>query len=76
MNEERIIQKRSNFRKMYPLDAKVTLLVEKNPKMLGTKAWDRFQGYFGATNVAEALTGGVTYQDIAYDIGRQFIRVD
>ena len=74
-DEERYIQKRSNFKKMYPLDFKITLLVNHNPKLRGTKSWTRFEGYYGAKTVSDALAGGVTYQDIAYDVGRQFIKV-
>ena len=67
--------RRSKFETMYPNDMKITLLVEKNPKKEGSKSRARFEGYFGADNVGEALKGGVHYQDIAYDVGRMHIKV-
>lgn len=69
------VVRRSKFETMYPDDSKVTLLVEKNPKKEGSKSRERFEGYFGAKTIGEARKGGVTYADIAYDIGRQHISV-
>jgi hypothetical protein len=66
---------RSNFSKMWPEDAKLSLLVEENPKKEGSKARERFQHYFGSKTVGDYLAAGGTYQDIAYDLGRQFIKV-
>lgn len=65
----------SKFATLYPNDAKVTLLVKENPKKEGSKSRERFEGYFGAKTVGEAMAKGVTYADIAYDIGRQHISV-
>ena len=67
--------KRSKFAEMYPDDAALTLLVADNPKKNGSKAHAMFQGYFGSTTVGEARAKGVSYQSIAYDIGRCFIKV-
>ena len=67
--------KRSRFASVYPEDAKITLLVKENPKKQGSKARERFEGYTGAKTVGEALKNGVTYADIAYDVGRQFVKV-
>ena len=67
--------KRSKFELMYPGSAAITVLVDKNPKKVGSKSYERFEGYRGAATIAEALAAGVTYQDIAYDVGRQFISV-
>lgn len=66
---------RTNFSKMYPEDAALKILVEENPKKKGSKSAARFEGYTGATTVGDALAKGVTYQDIAYDVGRAFIQV-
>lgn len=66
---------RTNFSNMYPEDAKLKLLVTENPKKKGSKSATRFAGYTGAATVGAALAKGVTYQDIAYDIGRGFIQV-
>ena len=67
--------KRTNFSDLYPEDAKLTLLVEENPKKQGSKSRERFEAYFKASTVGEALRGGITYQDIVYDIGHGFIKV-
>ncbi len=74
--EEKPKTSRSNFSKLYPEDAKLTLMVEENPKKKGSKSADRFNGYTGADTVGAALAAGVTYQDIAYDVGRGFIKVE
>jgi hypothetical protein len=63
----------SNFAKLYPDDAKVTLLVEKNPKR--GKSKDRFEAYFHASTVGEARKGGVTYADLAWDVGHGLIKI-
>lgn len=68
--------KRSKFAAIYPEDAKLKLLVEKNPKKDGSKSAARFEGYTGADTVGAALAAGVTYADIAYDVGRQFISIE
>lgn len=66
---------RSNFSKLYPEDAPVKLLVETNPKKEGSAARERFQYYFDSATVGDYLAKGGTYQDVAYDIGRGFIKV-
>ena len=66
---------RTNFSNMYPEDAALKVLVDENPKKKGSKSAERFEGYTGATTVGAALAKGVTYQDIAYDVGRAFIKV-
>ena len=66
---------RTNFSKMWPEDAKITVMVEANPKKEGSKARERFQHYFKAATVGDYLAAGGTYQDIAYDVGRQFVQV-
>lgn len=69
--------KRTNFSKLYPDDQPVMLLVKENPKKKGSKSHARFQSYFGADTIGAAREGdnGVSYQDIVYDIGHEFIRV-
>ena len=63
----------SRFAKLYPNDAKVTLLVKENPKRGASK--DRFEGYTGSATVGEALAKGVTYADLAWDVGHGLISV-
>ena len=63
----------SRFAKLYPPDAKVTFLVEGNPKRGASQA--RFEGYRKATTVAEYLAAGGVYADIAWDVGHGLIKV-
>jgi hypothetical protein len=68
---------RTNFSQLYPEDAPLTVLVTENPKKQGSKSRERFESYFGAKTVGDAMVGdnGVTYQDLVYDIGHGFIKV-
>jgi hypothetical protein len=67
--------RRSKFEEMYPKDSAVTLNVKENPKKEGSAARERFQYYFSGKTVNDYLEAGGTFQDIAYDVGRQFIKV-
>ena len=67
--------RRSKFEEIYPPAAAVTLLVKENPKKEGSAARERFQYYFSGKTVQDYLTAGGTFQDIAYDVGRNFISV-
>ena len=69
------VVRRSKFEDLYPEASRVLLLVDKNPKKVGSKSHSRFEGYTNAKTVGDALAAGVTYQDVAYDIGRQFISI-
>lgn len=74
-NKDAPKQRRSKFESMYPEDAPITLLVEENPKKEGSAARERFQHYFSSKTVGDYLAAGGTYQDIAYDLGRQLIKI-
>ena len=67
--------RRSKFADLYPDNMPLAVLVAENPKKEGSKAREMFEGYRGANTVGEARANGVTYQCIAYDVGRKFIRV-
>ena len=67
--------RRSKFVEIYPDDAAVKVLVDKNPKKEGSKAHERFKLYSGIKTVKGFIDAGGTYQDIAYNVGRQFISV-
>lgn len=69
------VPKESNFKKLYPDTASFRLLVEKNPKRAGSASYDRFQVYFTAKNIGDALAKGVTYADLSWDVGHGFISV-
>ncbi len=68
--------RRSKFDLLYPGRSKITVLVDKNPKKEGSKAHERFKLYGKNTTVAEFIKVGGTYQDIAYNIGREFIGIE
>lgn len=65
----------SKFAAIYPDDARITVLVDKNPKKEGSKAHERFKLYANAKTVKDFIAAGGTYSDIAYNVGRQFIKV-
>ena len=75
ISADEVKTKRSRFSTLYPETAKVELLVEANPKKAGSKSFERFEGYTGAATIGQALANGVTYADVAYDVGRAFIKV-
>ena len=66
---------RSSFATMYPKDAILTVLVEKNPKKVGSKAAERFEHAFTSKTVGEFLEKGGTYGDIIYGIPRNQLKV-
>jgi hypothetical protein len=67
--------RRSKFNELYPAESVLTVLVATNPKKKGSKSAERFEGYTGAKTVGEAIANGVKYADIAYDLGRQYIKL-
>jgi ribosomal protein L21E len=67
------VPKVSRFAALYPRDAKVTVLVPSNPKRGASK--ERFDGYTGSETVGAALDKGVTYADLAWDVGHGLVRV-
>jgi hypothetical protein len=66
---------RTNFAGLWPEDQPIKVLVEKNPKKNGSKSRERFEHYFGSDTVGAYLAKGGTYQDLAYDVARQFVQV-
>lgn len=64
----------SRFAKLYPPTAKVSFLVEGNPKRGASQV--RFEAYRSATTVAEYIAKGGTYADIAWDVGHGLIKVE
>jgi len=51
------------------------MLISHNPKQPNSGAWTRFEGYKNGATVKEVMEGGVTYSDLAHDLGRRFILV-
>ncbi len=77
---------RSNLSKMYPEDAVITVLAEKNPKKAGSAAAAIFEFYKSGQTVGDffAATASFsfkdkkrpgTYADITYDVGHGYIKV-
>ena len=69
--------KRSNFSDIYPREAvmAITTAEGKNPKRPGSKAFDVFELYRTHKTVGAFLDNGGNYNDIAYNVGRNFIKV-
>ena len=68
---------RSNFATIYPEDAAVAITTpdSANPKRAGSKAAEMFELYREHKTVGAFLAAGGTYADIAYNVGRGFIKV-
>ncbi len=60
---------------LYPVDSIISVLVSCNPKKQGSKARVRFDAYEGSGTIGEYIQKGGNYQDLAHDIGRQFVKV-
>ena len=69
--------RRSKFADIYPDEAKITVLAKENPKKKGSAAAARFEMYSNCATVKDfiAKAGNKGYSDIAYNVGRQFIKV-
>lgn len=69
--------KESNFKKVYPDSAKITVVTEggKNPKRAGTKAHDTFELYAKNPTVGEFIKAGGFYAALSWDVGHGFIKV-
>lgn len=67
--------KRSKFNELYPDHMALAVLAESNPKKVGSKAHAMFDCYANAKTVGEARRNGVSYQSIAYDVARSFIKL-
>jgi hypothetical protein len=69
----------------YPLNGKITLLCDKdgkpygkdnNPKRPGSATHARFESYANGQTVEQAYKAGVAAGDFAYDVNKQFIKID
>jgi len=77
---------RTNLSKMYPEDAVITVLAEKNPKKAGSAAAAIFEFYKSGQTVGDFFAATAeftfkdkkrpgTYADITYDVGHGYIKV-
>ena len=74
--EKEAVAKRARTSPNFPPDAEVTFLVEDNPKREGSKSFDRWKGYAGASTVGDYIAAGGTYGDLKYDAEHGFIKVE
>jgi len=56
--------------------AKITLLVDSNPKREGSAAHGRFEKYKTGMTVAAFLAAGGTRSDLRWDSERNYVRID
>jgi hypothetical protein len=61
--------------RLFPMDAKIKLLVKGNPKREGGKSAKRFSAYKDGMTVQEALKAGLKAADLKYDESKKFIAV-
>jgi hypothetical protein len=67
--------KESNFKKMYPDAAVITVLAAANPKRPGSKAHSTFSLYKTGMAVGEFLKAGGYYAALSWDVGHRFVEV-
>jgi hypothetical protein len=67
----------------YPDSSRITVLVDKNPKRVGSACWYIFEYYWKCKTVGEfrrMVTGGryrpkSTGENLSWDVGHRFIRI-
>lgn len=73
--------KRTKFAALYPEDAIITVLTDKNPKKEGSAAHGRFACYASGQTVGDFFVASAnlpvpgSYADISYDVGHGYISV-
>jgi hypothetical protein len=67
--------KESNFKKVYPDTAVITVKAASNPKRAGSKAHATFALYKTGGTVGEFLKAGGFYAALSWDVGHGFIDV-
>jgi hypothetical protein len=73
--KEKAPPKESNFKKVYPDSAVITVKSASNPKRVGSKAHATFALYKNGGTVGEFLKAGGFYAAISWDVGHGFIEV-
>lgn len=73
--KEKAPPKESNFKKVYPDTAVITVKAASNPKRAGSKAHATFALYKNGGTVGEFLKAGGFYAAISWDVGHGFIEV-
>ena len=61
--------------KRYQRDQKVKLLVDSNPKQIGSKSYKRFNIYYNGITVGEFLDKGGLTIDLKWDVEHNFIKI-
>jgi len=59
----------------YPADAKITVIMKKNPHRAGTRAHEYYASYKKGGTVADALQAGVTFSYMAWQVERDIIKI-
>jgi hypothetical protein len=67
--------KESNFKKVYPDTAVITIKAASNPKRVGSKAHATFALYKTGGTVGEFLKAGGFYAALSWDVGHGFVEV-
>jgi hypothetical protein len=67
--------KESNFAKVYPDGAIITVKADKNPKRAGTKAHGTFELYKSGMTVGDFIKAGGYYAALSWDVGHGFVTV-
>lgn len=60
----------------FSMDAKIKLLVDKNPKLASSKSYLRFEEYVDGMTCKEALEKGILLADLYYDSEHRFIEIE
>lgn len=67
---------RERSSKNFNKDAKISLLIDKNPKREGSKSHVRFAAYKDGMSVGDFVKAGGTFGDLAWDSARGYIRIE
>jgi hypothetical protein len=67
---------RRDFKALYPRELELRVVVEDNPKRELSQSYKRFEKYWEAGTVGEALDAGVLYKDIDLDWTSNYISLN
>src|SRR5271155_1366709 len=67
--------KESNFKKVYPDTAVITVKAASNPKRVGSKAHGTFSLYKTGMTVGDFIKAGGYYAALSWDVGHGFVEV-
>ena len=73
--EQKEKKKRASTSTKFPMAHIITLLVDHNPKRVGSASHGRFENYEDEMTVEAALKAGVTAGDLAWDVAHGFVKI-